>query len=424
MVTSAAKPPKTQHGSFVSSIDYPDDHPADEEPGELRVSVPRKVAILGSTGSIGKSALEVVKSHAGSLELSCISCHRQLDLFEQQCREYRPRIAVVTDECNPKTHRWLAQSSPESWHRAAGDEALIQAITGPEVDVVVAAIVGVAGLRSSLAAVEHGKRLALANKESLVVAGELLLAAAKKSCAEIIPVDSEHCAIFQALESVELVDRIILTASGGPLRDWPLEQLEKATIADALAHPTWSMGRKITVDSATMMNKALEVIEAHWLFGIPAEQIQVVIHPQSIIHSMVEYRDGSVIAQLSPPDMKLPIQYALTYPTRTQATAKRMDWNSPQALTWYPVDPQRYPALELGFEVARRRGTCGAVLNAANEAAVELFLQSKIRLTDIAKACRSVLHHHNFASNPSLEELLQQDLWARQEVMRWNNSLC
>jgi 1-deoxy-D-xylulose-5-phosphate reductoisomerase len=279
----------------------------------------------------------------------------------------------------------------------------------------------------------------LANKESLVVAGELLLNIAKKSGAEIIPVDSEHSAIFQALQCNgqsesntrqddsqlnDQVEKIILTASGGPLRDWPLEELEKATIQDALAHPTWSMGRKITVDSATMMNKALEVIEAHWLFGLPAEQIQVVIHPQSVIHSMVEYRDGSVIAQLSPPDMKLPIQYALTYPHRTSATAKRMDWSQSQSLSWYPVDPARYPALELGFEVARRGGTCGAVLNAANEAAVELFLQSKVRLTDIAKVCRSVLQHHDFATNPSLAELLRQDRWARDEVMRWNKSLC
>jgi 1-deoxy-D-xylulose-5-phosphate reductoisomerase len=316
---------------------------------------------------------------------------------------------------------------------------LIRAILGPEIDIVVAAIVGVAGLETSLAAVESGKRLALANKESLVVAGELLLNIAKKSGAEIIPVDSEHSAIFQALQCKgqsesntrqddsqlnDQVEKIILTASGGPLRDWPLEELEKATIQDALAHPTWSMGRKITVDSATMMNKALEVIEAHWLFGLPAEQIQVVIHPQSVIHSMVEYRDGSVIAQLSPPDMKLPIQYALTYPHRTSATAKRMDWSQSQSLSWYPVDPARYPALELGFEVARRGGTCGAVLNAANEAAVELFLQSKVRLTDIAKVCRSVLQHHDFATNPSLAELLRQDRWARDEVMRWNKSLC
>lgn len=407
------------------------------------MSKPRQVAILGSTGSIGRSALEVLQSHRGQFELACISCHQQLDLFEKQCKEHRPKLAVLTDSANPQVDRWLSGTEPPSMRRACGNQELIEAISSPQVDIVVAGIVGVAGLETSIAAVQSGKRLALANKESLVVAGELLLELAKKSGAEIIPVDSEHSAIFQALQcnapsdlsgdstipqnvtsKQSQIEKIILTASGGPLRDWPLEELEKATIEDALAHPTWSMGRKITVDSATMMNKALEVIEAHWLFGLPAEQIQVVIHPQSMIHSMVEYRDGSVIAQLSPPDMKLPIQYALTYPHRTSATAKRMDWSQSQSLSWYPVDPARYPALELGFEVARRGGTCGAVLNAANEAAVELFLQSKVRLTDIAKVCRSVLQHHDFATNPSLAELLRQDRWARDEVMRWNKSLC
>lgn len=410
-----------------------------------------KVAILGSTGSIGRSALEVLQSHRERFELTCITCHQQLELFEKQCIEHQPALAIVTDELSPSTRRWLDGSDPKRMRRAAGSQAMIQAISGPEVDIVIAAIVGVAGLESSLAAVQNGKRLALANKESLVVAGQLLLASAKESRAEIIPVDSEHCAIFQALQcdrpgvidphtsvheaatgsiypsvinASESVEKIILTASGGPLRDWPLEDLENATIQDALAHPTWSMGRKITVDSATMMNKALEVIEAHWLFGLEAEKIQVVIHPQSIIHSMVEFRDGSVIAQLSPPDMRLPIQFALTYPERTSGPAKRMDWSTSQALSWYPVDPDRYPALELGFEVTRRGGTCGAVLNAANEAAVELFLLGHIRLTDIAKICRSVLQHHNFAPTPNLNELLEQDRWARHEVMRWNRSLC
>lgn len=417
---------------------------------------PQKVAVLGSTGSIGRSALEVLQSQSGTFELTCMSCHQQIELFEKQCLEHQPALAIVTDELNPSTRRWLAASDSKGMRRAAGSEALIQSISGPDVDIVIAAIVGVAGLESSLAAVQNGKRLALANKESLVVAGQLLLSSAKQSRAEIIPVDSEHCAIFQALQcdqpsviepsaiepsAIESnrsedqetssganpspsVQRIILTASGGPLRDWPLEDLEKATIQDALAHPTWSMGRKITVDSATMMNKALEVIEAHWLFGLEAERIQVVIHPQSIIHSMVEFADGSVIAQLSPPDMRLPIQYALTYPKRTTGLAKRMDWNLSQTLSWYPVDPERYPALELGFEVARRGGTCGAVLNAANEAAVELFLSGHIRLTDIAKICRSVLQHHNFAPTPNLNELLAQDRWARDEVMRWNRSPC
>lgn len=412
---------------------------------------PKKVAVLGSTGSIGRSALEVLQSQSDGFVLTCMSCHQQIELFEKQCLEHQPALAIVTDELNPSTRRWLAASDSKGMRRAAGCEALIQSISGPDVDIVIAAIVGVAGLESSLAAVQNGKRLALANKESLVVAGQLLLSSAKQSRAEIIPVDSEHCAIFQALQcdqpsviepsAIESnrskdqetssganpspsVQRIILTASGGPLRDWPMEDLEKATIQDALAHPTWSMGRKITVDSATMMNKALEVIEAHWLFGLEAERIQVVIHPQSIIHSMVEFADGSVIAQLSPPDMRLPIQYALTYPKRTTGLAKRMDWNLSQTLSWYPVDPERYPALQLGFEVAQRGGTCGAVLNAANEAAVELFLSGHIRLTDIAKICRSVLQHHNFAPTPNLNELLAQDRWARDEVMRWNRSLC
>ena len=392
---------------------------------------PQKVAVLGSTGSIGRSALEVLESQSDGFELTCMSCHQQIELFEKQCLEHQPALAIVTDEFNPSTRQWLAASDSKGMRRAAGSEALIESISGPEVDIVIGAIVGVAGLESSLAAVQNGKRLALANKESLVVAGQLLLSSAKESRAEIIPVDSEHCAIFQALQCDrpganpgQSVQRIILTASGGPLRDWPLEDLEKATIQDALAHPTWSMGRKITVDSATMMNKALEVIEAHWLFGLEAERIQVVIHPQSIIHSMVEFTDGSVIAQLSPPDMRLPIQYALTYPKRTPGPAKRMDWNLSQTLSWYPVDPERYPALELGFEVAKRGGTCGAVLNAANEAAVELFLSGHVRLTDIAKICRSVLQHHNFAPTPNLNELLEQDRWARDEVMRWNRSLC
>jgi 1-deoxy-D-xylulose-5-phosphate reductoisomerase len=291
----------------------------------------------------------------------------------------------------------------------------------------VAAIVGIAGLDSSLAAVQAGKRLALANKESLVVAGQLLLDAARQSRAELLPIDSEHSAILQAIQcgrDRREVQSIILTASGGPLRDWPLDRLESATVEDALNHPTWNMGRKITVDSATMMNKALEVIEARWLFDVSPDQIQVVIHPQSTIHSMVEFCDGSVIAQLSPPDMRLPIQYALTYPSRTHSPSVRTDWNQPQKLDWYPVDPERYPALELGFEVARRGGTCGAVLNAANEAAVQLFLNRRIRLTEIAVVCRAVLLHHDYSPSPSLDDLHRLDRWARNEVMRWKKISC
>jgi 1-deoxy-D-xylulose-5-phosphate reductoisomerase len=304
---------------------------------------------------------------------------------------------------------------------------LVSLVQSDEVDIVVAAIVGIAGLESSLAAAHAGKRLALANKESLVVSGSLMMEAAKNSGSEILPVDSEHSAIFQCLRSGHQpsdLRRIILTASGGPLRDWPIDKLSKATVDDALSHPTWQMGRKITVDSATMMNKALEVIEAKWLFGLEPDQIEVVIHPQSIIHSMVEFQDGSVIGQLSPPDMRLPIQYALTFPQRVASPSPKMDWAKPMQLDWKPADPERYPALLLGFEVAKRGGTCGAVLNAANEAAVQLFLDHKIKLTEIATICREILDHHHFSPTPTLSELFELDQWGRNEVQRWINTKC
>jgi 1-deoxy-D-xylulose-5-phosphate reductoisomerase len=300
-------------------------------------------------------------------------------------------------------------------------------VQSPDVDIVIGAIVGVAGLESSLAAAESGKRLALANKESLVVAGSLLMDTAQKRGAEILPVDSEHSAIYQCLQSgrgQSDVERIILTASGGPLRDWPVDQLSQATVENALSHPTWQMGRKITVDSATMMNKALEVIEAKWLFGVDPERITVVVHPQSIVHSMVEFRDGSVIGQLSPPDMRLPIQYALTYPARLSSPSPKINWSEAMRLDWKPADFERYPALELGFEVAKQGGSCGAVLNAANEAAVELFLNRKIKLTEIATICRQVLEHHHFSPSPSLSELFDLDRWGRAEVQRWITAQC
>lgn len=387
---------------------------------------PPRIAILGSTGSIGRSALDVLAHHPNTFELTLISCHERLDLFQTQCDANRPKQAVITGPCTPEVSRWLSESSP-STVRLHGMPKLVEAIRTLDIDIVVASIVGIAGLETSLAAAQTGKRLALANKESLVVAGELLINAVHRSGAELIPIDSEHSAIFQAIHAGQNrreVRRLILTASGGPLRDWPIESLAEATVDDALAHPTWNMGRKITVDSATMMNKALEVIEAKWLFQIPPEQIEVVIHPQSIIHSMVEFCDGSVISQMSPPDMRLPIQYALTYPERFESPARKIDWREPCQLDWKPVDPERYPALELGFEVARRGGTCGAVLNAANEAAVELFLQGKIRLTEIASLCRSVLANHDFSPSPTLDELMRMDQWSRNEVSRWIKVSC
>ncbi|MBM3967243.1 MAG: 1-deoxy-D-xylulose-5-phosphate reductoisomerase [Planctomycetes bacterium] len=388
----------------------------------------QNVAVLGATGSIGHSTLDVLSHLSDRFRIALLSCHQRLDRFQEQCDRFKPRRAIVTGPRNAEVDAWLQKTDGCSETvREVGTTRLIEAIESDEIDIVVAAIVGCAGLESSLAAALAGKRLGLANKESLVVAGEMLINAVRSGGAELLPIDSEHSAIFQSIQSGQgksEVQRIILTASGGPLRKWPVGDLENATVEDALAHPTWNMGRKITVDSATMMNKALEVIEAKWLFDLTPEQITVVIHPQSTIHSMVEFCDGSVIAQLSPPDMRLPIQYALTYPDRFPSPAYKIDWGTPHQMEWYPVDPERYPALELGFEVAKRGGTTGAVLNGANEAAVELFLNRKIRLTEIAKICRSVLNHHDYSPSPALDELMRLDRWSREEVFRWINIPC
>lgn len=389
----------------------------------------RNVAILGSTGSIGRAALDVVSHHPDSMRVVAIACGKQLDLLESQIASYQPKHAFALDLATSQAQDWAAThaSSSNNTRRCTDPKRLLDLIVSSDVDTVVAAIVGIAGLDTALAAAGTGKRLALANKESLVVSGALMIQAARESGTELLPVDSEHCAIFQAMHSgsnPKQVKRVILTASGGPLRDWPVEKLASATIEDALTHPTWKMGRKITVDSATMMNKALEVIEAKWLFDLQADQICVVVHPQSIIHSMVEFCDGSVIAQLSPPDMRLPIQYALTYPDRLPSPSPCIDWTQTMRLDWKPVDFDRYPALELGFEVVKKSGSCGVVLNAANEAAVQLFLDQKIKLTDISNICRDVLNHHNYSPNPTLQELKDLDRWSRNEVHRWALSQC
>ncbi len=390
----------------------------------------RNVAILGSTGSIGRAALDVLSKGDPRFRLAAISCHTQLDLFDQQIQAYSPRFAFATGPFDENVKRWQSvdgHSTLSPTVRESGMDRLVSLVQSSEIDIVVAAIVGIAGLETALAAALAGKRLALANKESLVVSGSLMMEAAEESGAEILPVDSEHSAIFQCLQAGRDkadVKRVILTASGGPLRDWPIDKLSSASVGDALTHPTWQMGRKITVDSATMMNKALEVVEAKWLFGLEPEQIAVVVHPQSIVHSMVEFNDGSVIGQMSPPDMRLPIQYALTYPHRVPSPGPTMDWSQPMRLDWKPADLERYPALQLGFEVAKNGGSCGAVLNAANEAAVQLFLNNRIKLTEIATICRQVLDHHHFSPSPSLSELLSLDQWGRNEVQRWITSKC
>jgi 1-deoxy-D-xylulose-5-phosphate reductoisomerase len=381
------------------------------------MSDPKRISILGATGSVGQSTLDVIR-HADNLTAFAISGHSQVASLAAAAKEFRPKFVVVTCEESAAGFDFGPLPGTEV---LIGEQFVAQIASEPEVDVVVAAIVGIAGLPGTMAAVKAGKRVALANKESLVVAGSLITDLAARSGSKILPVDSEHSAVFQAIQSGQPneVSRVVLTASGGPFREYTDEQLKTVTVEQALAHPTWQMGDKISVDSATMMNKALEVIEAKWLFDLPADQIEVVVHPQSIVHSMVEFVDNSTVAQLSPPDMKLPIQYALTWPERIPGVCPKLDLTKPFQLEFFPPDRHRFPALELGFEVAASGGTSGAVLNAANESAVAAFLRRELSFTDIAIACREILKQHDFKSDPTLEQLMKADQWARQEIDRW-----
>jgi len=382
---------------------------------------PLRVAVLGSTGSIGTSTLDVIASAEGRFEAWLLAAHTSVAPLIEQARRFRPAWVVVVDEAAAATLN--PADVPSGTRLAVGASALEDLVASDEVDRVVSAIVGAAGLRSTWAAVTAGKTVALANKETLVMAGPLVMAEARRRGATILPVDSEHSAIHQALQSgrVDEVRRIVLTASGGPFRRRPKATLADVTPDEALRHPTWSMGRKITIDSATMMNKALELIEARWLFEVPAEKLAVLVHPQSIVHSLVEFIDGSVIAQLSPPDMRLPIQYALTHPARTDGPARRIDFTSTMTLEFEPPDLERFPAVGLGHAAAARGGTAGAVLNAANEEAVAGFLAGRLRFTDIAAVCAEVLERHPFDATPSLDEVVRLDEWARQEVATWAN---
>ncbi len=380
-----------------------------------------KIALLGSTGSIGRSTLEVVKASQGDIAVVALSAHRKTQLLLDQAKTFKPRYIVASDREAAAKQDW--SELPREIKLLAGPEAVAEVVIDPEVDIVVSAIVGSAGLQGTWASLEAGKTVALANKESLVVGGPLVMKLAKEKNARLLPVDSEHSAVFQALQAGrrEEVKRVILTASGGPFRNHTRKQLTQVTVQEALAHPTWEMGRKITIDSATLMNKALEIIEARWLFDLAADQISVMIHPQSVVHSMVEYRDGSVIAQLSVPDMKLPIQYALSWPHRCEGAAAKLDWSKAMALTFEPPDFERIGALKLGLEVAREGGTAGAVLNGANEAAVAAFLEGRLPFDRIVPTCESILRHHPFDPNPSLEQVIRLDCWARQEVIRCLN---
>ncbi|MBI1249191.1 1-deoxy-D-xylulose-5-phosphate reductoisomerase [bacterium] len=379
----------------------------------------QNVVVLGATGSIGRSTLDVIRSSGGAFAPLALSAHARLADLLKAAIEYRPRFIVASDEKAAAAFDW--SHLPKETTLLTGTAGLQEVASHTDADIVVSAIVGRAGLEGTFAAIQAGKRVALANKEALVVAGHLATELAQKTGAEILPVDSEHSAIFQALKAgrSEDVKRVILTASGGPFRKFTQKQLAEATVKQALAHPTWQMGPKITVDSATMMNKALELIEAKWLFDLTAEQIDVVVHPQSIVHSLVEFVDGSLVAQMSPPDMRMPIQLALTYPQRTECPAKQLDLATPFSLEFEPPDYERFPALKLGKEVAKRGGTCGAVLNAANEVAVQQFLEGKIRFTDIYRVGRHVLDEHPFEASPQLNRLLELDAWAREESNKW-----
>jgi len=379
----------------------------------------KQIAVLGSTGSIGTSALEVIHASQGRLRAIALSANTRLEELVAQAQQQRPRWVIATDEQAAAEFDW--SGLPAESELLVGASALNEVVAHEEIDIVLAAIVGSAGLDSTWAALETGKTVALANKETLVTAGPLVTKLAEERGALLLPVDSEHSAIFQALQAGQPaeVERLVLTASGGPFRNYSPEQLKRVTVAEALEHPIWDMGPKITVDSATMMNKALEIIEARWLFGFEAEQIDVVIHPQSIVHSLVEFVDGSTIAQLSPPDMKLPIQYAFYYPDRVAGVAKRLDWQQSFRLDFIPPDPDQFPALKLGHQCAQSGGTSGAVLNAANEAAVGAFLAGELHFTEIVPACRSVLESHNFESSPTLSRLVELDRWAREEIFHW-----
>ena len=379
----------------------------------------KRIAVLGSTGSVGTSCLDVVQSLSDRLSVIGLTAHRRWSQLAAQTHQFSPRFAVLGD-AGLKSEIG-ADRFPPGTEVLFGPEAIERVASHPEVDVVVSGIVGAAGLRGTWAAVEAGKTVAIANKETLVVAGPLVMETAARTGATLLPVDSEHSAVFQALQAgkPKEVRRVVLTASGGPFRGWSREQMRQVTPEMALAHPTWTMGPKITIDSATMMNKALEIIEAKWLFQLRPDQIAVVVHPQSLIHSFVEFVDGSVIAQLSPPDMKLPIQCALTWPDRLEGQSPRLDWTQPHTLELFPPDLDAFPALKLGFEVARQGGSAGAVLNAANEVAVERFLKRDLPLTDVPRVCQAVLEAHHFDPSPTLSDLLALDGWARKETTRW-----
>ena len=373
----------------------------------------RQLAILGSTGSIGTQALEVVGEHPDLFEVYALTANNQVDLLINQARRFMPEVVVIANERKyPELKEALEDLPIKVW---AGEEAIAQVVQAAPIDMVLTAMVGYAGLRPTMAAIKAGKAIALANKETLVVAGELSMSLAMQHRVPILPVDSEHSAIFQCLNGADgnAVEKLLLTASGGPFLHKTLDELAHVTKAQALKHPNWHMGAKITIDSASMMNKGFEMIEAKWLFGVAPEQIQIVVHPQSVIHSMVQFEDGAVIAQLGIPDMKLPIAYAFSYPQRMKSPAPRLDFRQYATLTFEEPDTTRFRNLAFAFEAVRRGGNMPCILNAANEVVVAAFLQDRIGFLQMSDVIERTMAKATFLAQPSYEDYVQTDAEAR-----------
>ena len=373
----------------------------------------RQIALLGSTGSIGTQALDVVRDNPDRFEVYALVARRNVELLARQAREFRPEVVVIADEQqHAPLKEVLADLPMKVW---AGADAIADVVQMEPIDMVLTAVVGYAGLRPTLAALEAGKAVALANKETLVVAGELVTATARRAGAPILPVDSEHSAIFQCLsgQDAQAVEKVILTASGGPFRTTPREELATVTPAEALRHPNWSMGAKVTIDSASMMNKGFEMIEARWLFGLPPERIEVVVHPQSIVHSMVQFADGAVMAQLGMPDMHLPIAYALAYPRRLRSDVPRLDFARLATLTFEAPDKERFPNLTYAFDAIRRGGNMPCILNAADEVAVDAFLCGRIGFLAMSDLIAETMARTPFIATPTYDDYVQTDAEAR-----------
>lgn len=371
----------------------------------------KKIAILGSTGSIGTQALQVIEEHPDLYEAYALTANNQVELLAEQARKFKPAVVVIANEAKYLQLKEMLSDLPIQVY--AGSDALCDVVQATSIDVVLASMVGYAGLRPTINAIKAGKEIALANKETLVVAGELITELAAQYNTPILPVDSEHSAIFQCLESDNPLEKVILTASGGPFRTFSMEQLRHVTKEQALKHPNWDMGAKITIDSATMMNKGFEVIEAKWLFGVRPEQIEVVVHPQSVIHSMVQFEDGAVKAQLGVPDMRLPIQYAFSYPKRIASSFDRLDFTQMTTLTFEQPDTEKFRCLALAYEALNQGGNMACIVNAANEIAVSAFLKEKISFIEISKLIEQTMNKVSFIKNPTYDDYVDTDTEAR-----------